>query len=83
MDISKLFGNKLIQNAALGTLKKAMKANELHAAVIRYNAETDELEFEFTKQDCALVPKEDLVMYQEAVIKSLENGTIATEESAG
>lgn len=83
MDITKLFGNKLIQNAALGTLKKAMKANGLQAAVIRYDAPTDELAFEFTNDDCALVPKTDLAIYQAAILKSLEDGTITTEESAG
>lgn len=72
MDIDKLFSNKFVKDAALGTLKKSMKQNNVTSCVIKYNVQSDELDFEFYTGNNVVIPVSDLEYYKNAVNELLK-----------
>lgn len=72
MNIETLFSNPIIKNAALGTLKKAMKQGEFTTGLILYDKEKDELSFDFKKEDMIVISALDLEFYKQAVHELLK-----------
>jgi hypothetical protein len=72
MDINSLFSNKIIKNAALGSLKTAMKSNNLRLAVIVYVPDKDELEYQFYSGENVIISQQDLDFYKNSVTELME-----------
>ena len=72
MEIGNLFSNPIIKNAALGTLKKAMKQGNYKTGLIVLNTETDELDFDFKENTFVPIDESDLEYYKRSVLELIE-----------
>lgn len=69
--LDQLFGNKTVQNMALGKLKSVMKENKLQAVIVRLD-ENDEFAFALEKEPGKWIPENELQTYQENTLRLVE-----------